>query len=289
VIFIFVFIILTAFVVPRRYFGFYVAWLAMPAMVGAIWPTGTDHSSPFAGTGTDHSSPFAGTGDAIYALICIVVGLGLAVRAGIIAFWPQPSQGPASPTAWTLTGAIAAACAIAIMSLGWSELRPVWMAYIPALVIVGASLALLLACRWLTNVRLHALALGLAVSSVASFTAATIWMAGRIDAVVRDAERIAGDKPYCIQVATTLPFGYLARSKLAFSPPTMRTKCIQGWCFENHAILAVDDGDARKLMNWSHRRGEFRDEALNLKTKPPLAVMCQPQPHFARELPWLFP
>jgi hypothetical protein len=278
VVFVFVLIVLAAVVVPRRYFGFYVACLAMPAAVGAIWPTGTDHSSPF-----------AGTGDAIYALVCIAVALPFAIRAGIIALWPQPSQESASPAAWAALGAVAAASGMALLSLGWADMRPVWMAYIPALAIVAGSLVQLLASRWVANVRFRAYALGVAVSSVVSLAAAgvTIWQ--RTGEVVDAAEAIAGDNPYCIQVASTRPFGYLARSKLAFSPLTMRTKCREGWCWENHAVLAVDDGGERKLMNWSHRRREFRNDAINLKTNPPLAVLCQPQPHFARELPLLLP
>jgi hypothetical protein len=277
VVFALVWFVLFAFVVPRPYFGFYVACLAMPALVGWICPTGTDHSSPF-----------SGTGNAIYALICIVVGLALAVRAGIIALWPRPSQAPAHPAAWVAMAAVTAPCIMTILSLGWSEMRPVWMAYIPALAIVGGSLVQLVACWWVTNARFRAYALGLAVSAVASFAAAAIWMAGHAGAVIDAAERIAGDKPYCIQVASTRPFGYLARSKLAFSPLTMRTKCREGWCFENHAVLAVDVDGGRTLMNWSYRFGEFRNEVLNAKTKPE-PVHCQPVPHFARDLPLLFP
>jgi hypothetical protein len=123
---------------------------------------------------------------------------------------------------------------------------------------------------------------------VVSFAAAAIWMAGHASAVIQAAEAIAGDKPYCIQVASSRPFGYLAQSKLAFAPLTMRTKCREGWCFENHAVLAVDGDDGRKLMNWSYRFGEFRNEVLNAKTKPE-PVRCQPRPHFARDLPLLFP
>ena len=123
------------------------------------------------------------------------------------------------------------------------------MAYIPALAILIGSQVQLLACRWITDVRFRAYAIGVAASSVASFAAAAIWMAGDVSAVVDAAEAIAGEKPYCIQVASTRPFGYLARSKLAFAPLTMRTKCREGWCFENHAVLAVDGDDGRKLMN----------------------------------------
>jgi hypothetical protein len=277
VVFAFVLIVLLAFVVPRRYFGFYVACLAMPAAVGWIWPTGTDHSSPL-----------SGTGDAIYALIYIVVGLALCVRAAIIALWPQRSQPPASPAAWAVTGGVAAACGMSFLSLGWAEMRPVWMAYIPALAILAGSLVQLAASWWVVNAEFRAYAIGVAASSVASFIAAAIWMAGHVGAVVDAAEKIAGDKPYCIQVATTRPFGYLARSKLAFAPLTMRTKCREGWCFENHAVLAVDGDDGRTLMNWSYRFGEFRNEVLNAKTKPE-PVRCQPQPHFARDLPLLLP
>jgi len=281
------FIVLAAFAVPRAYFGFYVVCLAALAAVGWVWPTGTDHSSPF-----------SGMGGALYAILCVFMALLLGIRAAIIILFPGEFQAvvrppwqftaPAHPAAWGAVAAVTTPCIMTILSLGWAEMRPVWMAYIPTMAIVAGSLVQLVASRWITNARFRAYALGVALSSVASFAAAAAWIAGRIDAVVGAAEQIASDKPYCIQVASTRPFGYLARSKLAFSPLTMRTKCREGWCFENHAVLAVDRDDGRKLMNWSYRFGEFRTEVLNAKTKPE-PVRCQPVPHFARDLPLLFP
>jgi hypothetical protein len=66
----------------------------------------------------------------------------------------------------------------------------------------------------------------------------------------------------------------------------MRTQCEIGWCYQNHAILAIEGGGALRLMSWSHRAVEFRNDVLNAATKPP-KVVCIPSPHFSRALPLL--
>ena len=155
----------------------------------------------------------------------------------------------------------------------------------PSLAVAASALALLIACWWLTNVRLRALAMGLAVSAVVTVILAGDWALARIDAVVTAAEAIAGDKPYCIQVAAKRSDFVQARARIDFSPLTMRTKCPGGWCWQYHAILVVEDGGAPGLINWSHRKRGFRDE-VSTRFKPPVAAACQPRPHFTRELPW---
>ena len=85
--------------------------------------------------------------------------------------------------------------------------------------------------------RLRALAMGLAVSAVVTVILAGDWARTRIDAVVTAAEAIAGDKPYCIQVAAKRADFVQARARIDFSPLTMRTKCPGGWCWQYHAIL----------------------------------------------------
>ena len=66
----------------------------------------------------------------------------------------------------------------------------------------------------------------------------------------------------------------------------MRTKCDQGWCWQYHAVLVVADGDPPRLINWSHRKIGFVDD-VSKRINPPVASVCQPRPHFARDLPWL--
>ena len=126
---------------------------------------------------------------------------------------------------------------------------------------------------------------GLALSALATAILAGDWAVARIAAVVDAAEAIAGDKPYCIQVAAKRSNFVQARARIDFSPLTMRTKCDQGWCWQYHAVLVAVDGDPPKLINWSHRMIGFVDE-VSKRFNPPVASVCQPQPHFARELPW---
>ena len=266
-----------AFAVPRQYFGFLVAWFLMLVPVGASWPSGPDHSSPF-----------AGTGDAIYALLCGLVGTGLAIRGLALLFRPQKAAGKASPLAWAVTGALAAICAMSFFSMQWSDIRPVWLVYAPALTILAGSLVLTAASIWIANARYRAFTWGLAASAIASFAWGADWTYGRVASVADAAERLAGDQSYCIQVVAKRSDFETATTRWGFSPLTMRAPCPVGWCWTNHAILVIENGDERRLMNWSHKRREFRDEVLNMKTKPP-AVVCQPRSHFARDLPLLFP
>jgi len=266
-----------AFAIPSRYFGFLVASAAMLLAVGWVWPTGPDHSS----------SPFSGTGDAIYLLLCMVIAGILAARGMVIAIRRQPSGQPAEPLAWAAVGALGAPCFMAIVSLPGAEGRPASIAYLPALAILGSALAVLIACWWLANRRLRAFAFGLAASASITAVLTGNWIVSRIDAVVDAAETFAGDKPYCIQVAARRQDFVQAKARLDFSPLTMRTTCPQGWCWQYHAILVVEEaGGAHRLINWSHRSIGFRDE-VSKRLKPPVAAICQPAPHFARELPWL--
>lgn len=264
---------LIAFTIPARYFGFVAAGVAMLLLVGWVWPSGPDHSSPF-----------SGTGDATYALLCMIIAGLLAARGIVMVVRPRPTDGPAEPLAWTALGAIGAPCAMAILSLPGAEGRPPAIAYLPAFAVLAGALALLIACWWLSNARLRAFAWGLALSGLATTIFPGNWAVVRISAVVDAAEAVAGGKPYCIQVAAKRSDFIQARALIDFSPLTMRTKCQQGWCWQYHAILVVADDGAPRLINWSHRKIGFVDE-VSTRFKPPVAPACQPQPHFARELP----
>jgi hypothetical protein len=109
-------------------------------------------------------------------------------------------------------------------------------------------------------------------------------VAARITSVLDSADAIAKGDPYCIQIATANSGFRPAVTRLDLSPLTMRARCREGWCWENHAILAVDSQGERKLLNWSHRHGGFRGDVLNATTKPP-AIVCHLARDFARKLP----
>ena len=77
--------------------------------------------------------------------------------------------------------------------------------------------------------------------------------------VTRSAREIAGDKPYCIQVADTQADYRSARTLLELSGLMMRAKIFD----QHHAILVVGDESQPTLFHWSYRRGRFVPGVLN--------------------------
>src|SRR5919106_1039383 len=75
--------------------------------------------------------------------------------------------------------------------------------------------------------------------------------------LVRDAERIAGDRPYCIQVAEGGDYRQ-ADSWWDFSPAAMRVMTRSGLAMQFHAILAVGSGPEPAVYNWSYRSMGWR-------------------------------
>lgn len=276
------FVFAVTFAVPARFFGFYVAWLAMLATTFAMLPSGPDHSSPFSGTGDAFYAFFAG----VLAAACAAKGIFIAVsgRSSLAGMRSQAAGAPsnrANTLPWAFTGALAGFCGAITIALALSQTLPAWIAHVTPVLLVAAVPALLVLSgivpRW-------PLALGFAAAALATVTALSAWIWSGIGAVVARAEALAGEEPYCIQVVAVSPAFIPATTRLEFSPLTMRTPCSGGWCWQNHAILAIDHDGERTLKNWSHRMKEFRDDVLNVRTHPP-AIVCRPMQHFARDLP----
>jgi hypothetical protein len=80
--------------------------------------------------------------------------------------------------------------------------------------------------------------------------------------------------------------------RLARAPQTAEAEAQPGKPTDPGLALAAATGAfaahwsmfVRKLLNWSHRHGEFRNDVLNATIKPP-AIVCQPAQGFARKLP----
>jgi hypothetical protein len=272
--------LLVTLAVPRRYFGFYVAWVAMIASVIAVSPSGRDHSSPFSGIGEMMNGVLAAVFfGAIVLRLCVI-----AARNNSEANVVDAGASQAFVAVSALTGVLTGLWGVVAIPLLLSAIRPTWIAHGSALAVVIVALAL---CgRWRTGSRqdLRMFSLGFAASAVITAAIAAIWICSRIGMVIDSAEAAVSGKPYCIQVVAPGPDFAAASSRLDLSPVTMRAPCPQGWCWQNHAILAIDEVGGRRLMNWSHRRKEFRADVLNAKTRPP-AIICEPVQHFARDLP----
>ena len=105
--------------------------------------------------------------------------------------------------------------------------------------------------------------------------------------VASAAREIAGDAPFCIQVADDARDDYKpARAWLDLSAFTMRAR--SGSMVENHhAILVVGDEMAPRLFYWSYWRQTFVAGVLNEQTWPP-ALACMPERGFLDRLPVLF-
>ncbi len=101
-------------------------------------------------------------------------------------------------------------------------------------------------------------------------------------AIVR-AQAIAGDRPYCIQVAQGVlgVTGYRpAASKLDLAGMTMRAAG-----FQFHAVMAVDRGGDFDLYNWSYRQHDWMPLANREHAQP--VISCRTQNGFVEALPLL--
>lgn len=103
--------------------------------------------------------------------------------------------------------------------------------------------------------------------------------------VTRSAREVAGDKPYCIQVADTQADYRPARTLLELSGLMMRAKIFD----QHHAILVVGDETRPSLFHWSYHRGRFVPGVLNatIPGHEP-ALSCEARRHFIGTLPALW-
>jgi hypothetical protein len=101
--------------------------------------------------------------------------------------------------------------------------------------------------------------------------------------LVRDAEHIAGNRPYCIQVAEGGDYRQ-ADSWWDFSPAAMRVKIQSDLAMQFHAILAVGSGSEPAVYNWSYRPMSWRKKTRSYATP---VVSCMPKPSFGADLPYV--
>ena len=104
------------------------------------------------------------------------------------------------------------------------------------------------------------------------------WSRANIDYVTRSAEQIAGNEPYCIDVASggeRKP----ATSLDDFSGYNMRAVHSGEMYLGPHAILAVGAGNSPALYHWSHTRKSFITEPSG-----PQPVYCEARRHFTDTL-----
>ncbi|GEM_PF-6573837 len=266
--------------IPPRYLAFYAASLAMLALLYALKPAVSDQSSSLA------STDFA-----LLALVLLACALGVAARliGAVIrrlvkglSLAPRELLWPERPSA-TLSvglGALAGLCTVAILAAIAQDIRPAKWAYA---VVAGDAIGILVfasvVARGAGEHRVVRLFLyGLGGSAPVFCVALAGWAWSFPSAVSERAEVIAAGKPYCIQVAAAGD-GYAEAISLAdLTPLTMRARCREGWCRQNHAILLIDNGaDPPSLLNWSYRNRDFRSDPPS-PVKPP--VRCRPKLHF---------
>jgi hypothetical protein len=99
------------------------------------------------------------------------------------------------------------------------------------------------------------------------------WILSSSDTVIQRAEKLAGERPYCIQVSGN-PNYEEAHGKLGLSALTM-----WGEHGNNHALLVLGDATHPTLWHWSYRGRDFEPDAYGTP-----AIFCTPQRHFARRL-----
>jgi hypothetical protein len=103
--------------------------------------------------------------------------------------------------------------------------------------------------------------------------------------VTRSARAIAGDEPYCIQVADTQADYRPARTLLELSGLMMRAKIFD----QHHAILVVGDETHPSLFHWSYHKARFVPGVLNAAIPGHEPVLsCESRRNYIGTLPALW-
>ncbi len=102
--------------------------------------------------------------------------------------------------------------------------------------------------------------------------------------VIREAASVAGDAPYCIQIASQGEYRP-ATWLLDLTPLFMRANGSDGRYWQFHGVLLKDGKNGMELYNWSYWNGKFMSYQ-----KPEYwpIFYCQPQTYFVEKLPLLF-
>ena len=113
--------------------------------------------------------------------------------------------------------------------------------------------------------------------AITGSTAFIFWSQENIDYVVNNVEKIAGDNPYCIYVASGHRYKE-ATSLSDFSGYNMRGSHSWGIYGGSHAILAVGNGAQTTFYHWSYNKKSFIADTGRL------TVPCSPRKHFSLTL-----
>jgi hypothetical protein len=152
---------------------------------------------------------------------------------------------------------------------------PLILAALFAVALIGAFL-FAAGIRRLKPERRVKVMLGIAVAIIAPAGIYFLWWShANIERVRTSAEQIAGNEPYCIEVASgeqRRP----ATSPSDFSGYNMRAPHADGAYWGRHAVLAVGAGNSPDVYHWSYTNKAFIAEAYGA---PP--IYCQPRRHFA--------
>ena len=274
---------------PVRYLGYFLLWLAMLGVLTDIWPRGSDHSSPLSGTDAAIESFVLGFYASFIFLKWAFVHLWRAFRPEATSEEQPEARKPDgfSLLLTAVTGLFTAPWSIFVIALARSEDSSALLTHVsPLLVPVVAGLLLSRSARS-TRPLLQTFAGALLSSSAITLAMAAIYVAARITSVIDRGEAVADGNPYCIQIDTAHAGYRQAMTRLDLSPLMMRAHCNEGWCFANHGILVIDTGAERRLMNWSYRHDDFKDNILDLRNNHPPPIVCKPERGFARNLPRL--
>jgi hypothetical protein len=165
-------------------------------------------------------------------------------------------------------------CAYALVTL-LRGFEPSVYAWLIAAALAGAMIALVFVSDW--HIRAGAIA------ALLAYGLSLVYLLSDPRTAIERAKAIAGDRPYCIQVAQGVlgVTGYRpAASKLDLTGMTMRAAG-----FQFHAVMAVGEGGDFDLHNWSYRQRDWMPLTIREHAQP--VISCRTQNGFVEALPLL--
>lgn len=103
--------------------------------------------------------------------------------------------------------------------------------------------------------------------------------------VMRDAKKLAGDTPYCIQFSGGDRTDYTPVKTLL----DLSIQRMQGSKYGQHHAILVLGKKPSMLYHWSYWNKEFKLETFNQRGGNFPAIYCQPKQYFVNNLPFIFP
>lgn len=250
---------------PVRALPYLIGWVGLAWLDWILWPS---HG---------RTDGWSDLGNAL-VLGALGVGIGAALPIKLLHFVvAREARFRPAPPAAAILGALIGLALFLTAFAGLQPVRPTWLAHA-----LAAGLAVLVALTiWvLPWARLQGdwrwFVAGVSGAPAILAILAGVFWAVSINAFVARAEKFAGEKPYCIQVAKPLGRYEQPQSLLDLSPLTMRSRCKDGFCLSNHATLVMDGAIARY---WSYYKLDFMKRPLED------VIYCREEPHFLKQLP----